>query len=196
MNIDTAINNSPRTARSRTFDTVLRELYSRFGDTPINMVETGTIRQLMDPGDGWSTAVWKAYAEQCDGHVWSCDISEKHMNVCREVTGNSRHVSYIVEDSEKFLKEFDKEIHFLYLDSYDTGGDQENVFNACFHQLKEAGAALRRLHPNAIVMMDDIPTDFKNGKGELSIPFFLGNGFKIINYQEPQIILGRINESN
>lgn len=192
MNIETAINNSPRTARSRTFDVALRELHKRFGDTPVTMVETGTIRQRYDSGDGWSTAVWKAYAEQCGGHVWTCDISDKHMEVCREVTANSEHVTYVVDDSEKFLRNFDKEIHFLYLDSYDTGGDEENTFNACFHQLKEAGMSIRKLHPSAIVMMDDVPPDFMKGKGELSIPFFLGNGFKIVNYQEPQIILSRV----
>lgn len=191
MNIYSAIKNSPRTQRSKTFDIALRELHKRFGDNPVNIVETGTIRQLNDRGDGWSTAVWDAYIKEFGGRVWTCDINENHIGTCIEVTRNSPNIKYVVDDSINFLKNFQEEIHLLYLDSYDTGGSDENIFNACFHQLKEIVVVLKKLHPKALIMLDDVPQDFKNGKGELSIPFIIGNGFEIINYQEPQIIFGK-----
>jgi hypothetical protein len=191
MSLQKAIDYSPRTARSRTFDIALTMLNSRYGDKPVNIVETGTIRQEFDPGDGWSTLVWDSYVNQFGGKVWTCDLNSLHMEVCRRVTRESPRIEYVVGDSLKFLKDFKEKINFLYLDSYDTGGTEENIKNACIHQLNEAKNALDRLDENALIMLDDIPTDYKGGKGELSIPFFLENGFKVLHYQEPQMILGK-----
>jgi hypothetical protein len=84
----------------------------------------------------------------------------------------------------------------LYLDSFDTG-TPEQIIGACNHQLKEAQAAINKLGPKSLILLDDIHgsfPDFRGGKGELSIKYLTNNGWKITNYdgEAKQVLLERI----
>ena len=186
-NIDEVFKKAPKTARSENFNKCLSLLREIYGANAVNIVECGTIRQLYDSGDGWSTAVWKAYVEEFGGRVWTCDINERHMDTCRRVTGNSGLIEYIVGDSLRFLKLFSDKINLLYLDSYDTDEKKQ----CCVHQVNEANNALDKLDEKAIIMIDDVPDNIKGGKAEFSVPFLQANGFNIVQHKDNQIILRR-----
>ena len=52
----------------------------------MNIVETGTTRQLNDWGAGYSTYLFGAVAALFEKHVWTVDISRENIEVCKKVT--------------------------------------------------------------------------------------------------------------
>ena len=78
-----------------------------------------------------------------------------------------------------FLKNYDKEIDFLYLDSLDG-----HFKEASDHQLKEITIAYKYLHKNSLVLLDD-----KGSKTNLSIDYMRKNNLKIINETNEQVLL-------
>lgn len=189
MNIEEVINSTPRTARSHNFDSVLREIFNRFGESPINIVETGCSRQLDDSGDGWSTLVWKRYIDACSGFMWTVDISEESIAICRlllERHNNTNNINLVCMDSIKFLEDFERKIHFLYLDSYDT--DSKKF--CAVHQVNEAKAVLDKMEAKSLILIDDVYGS--EGKSEFSVPFLKANGFQIIWEQNSQVFLEKV----
>ncbi|MCA9319646.1 MAG: hypothetical protein KDB53_02870, partial [Planctomycetes bacterium] len=193
--LDDVLEIKPRTGRHESQIRTLQELHARYRFRPIRIVETGTIRNdhtNYRMGDGWATWTWLLWAKASKSHVWTCDIDPAAIALCRKVTKDSPFIDYVVSDSVAFLRDFQETIHLLYLDSFDAGppGDPR-VKEACQHQLREIEAAYDKLDDDALVVLDDVPNDLRNGKGELSVPFLLERGWEILSHQETQVILSR-----
>lgn len=184
------LNSKPRTiGRHEPQIDTLRHFGRTFGFIPANLIETGTIRNHLESPDGWGAAMLIHWANNTDSKVWTVDISAQHIENCKKVIGNHPAMTYVVSDSVKFLKEFDKPIHLLYLDSYDFDETHE-----CYqHQLLEIQAAMDKLVKGAVIVSDDnYKEDWTHGKGNYSIPWMLKNGFKLIQLKESQAMLEKL----
>ena len=152
---------------------------------PKTLIETGTMRphisgELNWRGDGCSTVLFSVLAEYLDADFWTVDISEESIKFAAANTNKPAY--FIVEDSIKFLKEFDKPIDFLYLDSYDF--DPKNPRPAQEHNLNEYKAAEDKLHQNSILMIDDShgTLEYPSGKAGLTTHHLLKNGWVCLMY--------------
>ena len=109
-------------------------------------------------------------------------------------------INYHISSSEDFLLNYDGKIDLLYLDT----GDMTPIEDTAQLHLREAKIIVERnlLSDNGIILIDDIrsPLPYINGenidlgKGYLSIPYFLENGFEII-MDEYQTILRKTKNS-
>lgn len=141
-----------------------------------NFIETGTTRKnvISHPivtdrtADGCSTALFGDFCSIYGGHVWTCDIEKDNIESCKIATEEYKNnITYVVDDSLNFLKNFNEEIDFLYLDSVDGGSEYSHV-----HQLKEIELALPKVNENTVILLDDL-----GSKTNLSIPFLKQNGW-------------------
>lgn len=174
-------------SRYLTFKTALN-LFSQRGFK--NIVETGTIRQEDDWGAGMSTLMFADFLsrEVPPGRLYTVDIEEKNMEVCKKVTKNyERFITYVVQDSLKFLSEHREPIHLLYLDSLDYPlTEAEGNRGECQrHQRNELRQSLKNLQSGSIVLLDDNEVG-DGGKTKLTKEEMLKNGrFEIImEYQQ------------
>lgn len=194
MNILELINGNPNTGRISSQNFVYRELFRRFDFNSINIVETGCIRKPNSSCDGWGTVLWKRWADESNSFVYSVDNNSYHLFNCMSVVKHSPRVFYIHNDSVEFLNNLplSLSVQFLFLDSYDYEGSEENKKLSGKHQLKEIQAVEKNLQENSLILIDDVfdITSFK-GKGELSIPYLLNKNWKIINYADTQILLSK-----
>ena len=127
-----------------------------------------------------STMIFSDYAKYVNGHLYSCDISNKNIkNAKKFVKKTKNFVTFAVDDSLNFLSKFKKKIDFLYLDSLD--GLHKNSSQ---HQLDEIMIAKNHLVNNSLILLDD-----KGEKTNLSIDYMLKNNFKIINETDEQVLL-------
>jgi len=150
------------------------------------IVETGTSRgkikffffKKYNWKDGMSTIMFANFAKFINGHLHSCDISQVNIDNAKKFTKHfSKNITFYVEDSVSFLKNFSKPIDLLYLDSFDG----HDPLKASSHQLNEIKNALKNIHKRSLILLDD-----KGSKTNLSINFLLQNNFKVIyetNYQ-------------
>ena len=90
-----------------------------------------------------------------------------------------KSITFINDDSLNFLKNFQKKIDFLYLDSFDG-----YLPGASEYQLKEIKFAENKLHSNSLILLDDM-----NSKSNLSIDYMLERNFKILNKDSGQVLL-------
>ena len=154
-----------------------------------NFVETGVARgkvkflffTKINWKDGMSTMIFSDYVKFMNGHLTSCDIEKKNIENAKKFINknNKDFVKFVVDDSLNFLKNYDKEIDFLYLDSLDG-----HFKEASDHQLKEITIAYKYLHKNSLVLLDD-----KGSKTNLSIDYMKKNNLKIINETKEQVLL-------
>jgi len=154
------------------------------------IVETGTTRLPGNwGGDGQSTVVFGAFAQRYGCRLWTCDLVEAHIAAARGLTAQfAPHIEYVVSDSVEFLRGFSRPIDLLYLDSFDfaVGGDPNPAQD---HALAEGQAALRALHNQSIILIDDCALGH-GGKGGKVIPFLLGEGWQVIGL-DYQVLLTR-----
>ena len=160
-----------------------------FSELPVDkiLVETGVSRgkikffffSKINWKDGMSTMIFSDYAKHESGELNSCDISYKNINNAKKFTkSNKSFINFFIDDSLNFLKNFKKDIDFLYLDSLD-GQFKE----ASLHQLKEIQIAKKKLKPGSLVLLDD-----KGSKTNLSIDYMLKNNFILINETNEQVL--------
>ena len=183
----------PITGRSKSFNETIHALFYFFHN-PITIVETGCIRNTTEEsrfGDGWSTLNFEWFAKLTNSSVYVVDIDETHLEKAKEVVPESEYVTYKQQDSVEFLKNFHRKIDFLFLDSYDYCGDEENVRKCHEHQLNEVKAVMDKLNDRCLILIDDVFNEQWNGKGKLSIPYLLENGFKILHFIDNQVLLIR-----
>jgi hypothetical protein len=146
-----------------------------------NIVETGCVRLHNDWGAGMSTYLFGEYAKLFGAKIWTDDISQANMNCCIDVTKEfSDNITYVVDDSLHFLREFPETIDFLYLDSMDCPlVDDPNdltVLQSQNHQLSEMQLALPKMNEKGIVLLDD--NQFINGgKPKLTKMFLKSEGW-------------------
>lgn len=186
-------NRKPVTGRDSSFYWTVGAIVNKLG-TNLVMVETGCIRNTTEEsrfGDGWSTLNWEYVAKETDSVVYVVDIDENHLSKSKQIVPESKYIVYTKQDSIEFLQNFDKKIDFLFLDSYDYCGDEENVRRCHVHQLNEVKAAMDKLNDKCLVLIDDVFDTNWNGKGKLSIPYLLENGFEILHLLDNQVLLKR-----
>jgi hypothetical protein len=183
----------PETGRNGSFIKVIDILEQTYNN-PITIVETGCIRNDNEEsklGDGWSTLNWEYYAKKTNSKVYVVDIDENHLKKSKIVVPPSEFVEYTQDDSVKYLKNFYKKIDLLFLDSYDYCGDEENIRKCHEHSVNELIAAWDKLNDHCFVLIDDIFSDQWDGKGKLSVPYLLNNGFELVYYIDSQVLLKR-----
>tara|TARA_B100000287_G_C20511224_1_gene733109 strand:- start:158 stop:721 length:564 start_codon:yes stop_codon:yes gene_type:complete len=180
--------NNPKNIRFESFKFALNEANKR--DHKI-LVETGVARGKVkfffinrtNWLDGMSTLIFSDYARFSGGFLYACDIEKRNIDNARKFTiKNSSFIEFIQDDSLNFLKNFDKKIDFLYLDSLD--GQFKDAAN---HQLKEIQLAEKNLHKDSLVLLDD-----KGLKTTLSLDYMIKNNFEIINETKQQVLLSRL----
>lgn len=187
------VNTKPVTGRNASFDSVIENLKQEF-EHPITIVETGCIRNTTNEsklGDGWSTLNWEYYCRNTDSKVYVVDINHNHLSTSKKIVPESNWVKYHEGDSITFLKNFDNKIDFLFLDSYDYTGDEENIKKCHEHSLNELKAAWDKLNQKCFILIDDVFNDAWDGKGKLSIPYLLSNNFEIVHFKDCQLFLKR-----
>lgn len=143
--------------------TSFRDVFEALGPEP-TIVETGTLRTPGNwAGDGQSTVLFDRYVCHCGGKVYSIDIDPKNSETTKPLV--SHCVTFIVEDSLKFLPRLEEPIDLLYLDSLDGNypGTQE-------HMLKEFQSARHCLRQGSILFIDD-----RSYKGPLLIQHIDGD---------------------
>lgn len=183
----------PETGRNNSFLKVIEILEKTYNE-PIIIVETGCIRNITEEskiGDGWSTLNWEYYAKKTNSKVYVVDIDEGHLNQSKKIVPPSEFVEYAKDDSVNYLQNFDKKIDLLFIDSYDYCGDDENILKCHNHSLNEVIAAWNKLNEHCFILIDDVFSDVWDGKGKLSIPYLLENGFEKVYFIDSQILLKR-----
>jgi predicted O-methyltransferase YrrM len=149
------------------------------------MVETGTSRKGIrgSKKDGAATIVFGKWAKENEAVLHSVDISEDSVTGSQQEV-NKQDLADVVtvhlNDSLKFLKEFDQPVDFLYLDSYDySKKDKEIQIKSQEHHLKEFQIIENQLHDKSIVLIDDCKLP-GGGKGKMVVDYMLDKGWKIL----------------
>lgn len=187
------INMKIETGRNNSFLKVISILEEEYKN-PITIVETGCIRNVTEEskfGDGWSTLNWEYYCKKSNSIVYVVDINAEHLSQSKKIVPPSEHVKYFLDDSVHYLQEFDKKIDLLFLDSFDYCGDEENIKACHNHALNELKAAWDKLNEHCYVLIDDVFSQNWDGKGKLSIPYLLDNGFEMVYFIDSQVLLKR-----
>lgn len=173
-------------SRFPTFKKAFELLNERNGEV---IVETGCIRQKDDWGAGMSTFLFGEYAKLFGAKVWTDDISQVNIDCCKEVTKDfTNEITYVVDDSLRFLRNFNQMIDLLYLDSMDCplidDPNDLSVLQSQNHQLSEIQLALPKLKETSLVLLDDC--QFMNGgKGKLTRMFLKAEGWtELLNGQQ------------
>jgi hypothetical protein len=160
------------------------QLFSVLSPENPTIVETGTARGKFGGGyvgDGWATVAFGWYAKKFGGTVHTVDIDDECINECMRLTADfSDHICYHVQDSVEFLNNFDGNIDFLYLDSFDCGSDPELNIQAADHMLNEYKASKQKLTKTSLILLDDIGVGFNTGKGVKLVPQLLRDGWYMI----------------
>lgn len=176
----------PKNIRYESFYNALSIAYKRNHKI---IVETGTSRgkkkffffSKFNWKDGMSTLVFAEFANHVKGKLYSCDLLKKNIDMAKKFTKLfNENITFVESDSVKFLENINFKIDFLYLDSFDG----HNPELASKHQLNEIQVAIKKLHDNSLVLLDD-----KTSKSNLSLDFMLKNNFKILNESGNQILL-------
>jgi len=155
----------------------------RLVDCP-RIVETGCVRQAEDwAGAGASTVLFGYLASLREGAVASFDTNlgncEFARRSCRQFGGV---VTIEQRTGEDGLLSRSEPIDLLYLDSLDTG-----CLGYAETNLKEFQAAEPLLHDGSVVVIDDTP-GLGVGKGQLTVPYALNRGWRIL-YGGYQMVL-------
>jgi len=142
-------------------------------------VECGCQSTTAIHSQGLSTEIWAAVAARQGGRLWTVDHDAEAMKLCRQLTSAYDNIEYVVRDSIEFLRDFDRTIDFLYLDSF--GFFEHSKDAARRHQLEEISAAFAKLSPGATVLLDDANVQmwFPEGLNSLDVqgPTLLAHQF-------------------
>lgn len=130
--------------------------------------------------------------------LYTIDLENQHLERCKTMTKKfDKNIKYIHTSSEDFLKNCSSNfIDLLYLDT----GDMTPIEPTANLHLNEAKLIVEKniLKNDGLILIDDVrnPVPKRNnevsdyGKAKYSLPYFLNNGFKIIE-NEYQVILSK-----
>jgi hypothetical protein len=209
--------------RMNYYDYVLNKLYLL--NKPIIVVETGTMWNGLENNQGAFTLIFADFIKNyTGGKIITVDISNDHMNNCREFTKDfSDVIEYVVSDSVSYLKSlednFVREVDFIFFDSYDI--NLHEPLPSQIHHLRELLAVYDRLSDTVSLAVDDnlMPGNWINwlvedsngnliiervieskdniiGKGTLIDRFLLDNNWRRLNDTAPYSLLGYEKETN
>lgn len=139
------------------YEYALNKLYSL--NKPITVVETGTMWNGLDENQGAFTLVFADFIKNyTGGKLITIDISEQHMDNCKQFTKKySDVIEYVVSDSVEFLSSLSDEecfnIDFLYLDSWDL--NMLDPLPSQIHHLRELSAVFHKLSDKVLIAVDD-----------------------------------------
>jgi glycosyltransferase involved in cell wall biosynthesis len=185
------VTTKPTTGRNDSFLKLMEILEQTFSHS-INIIETGCIRDDNSMiGDGWSTINWKHYCEKTNSKAFVVDINPRNIEKCKKIVGETDKLEYYTSDSVEFIENFSEKIHLLYLDSFDYIGDPNVLRSSAMHSLKEVLAAWDKLEERCFILIDGVLDENWKGKGEISIPYLLGKGFRIEYFIDKQVLLSR-----
>ena len=199
------------------YDYILNKLCSL--NKPIIVVETGTMWNGLENNQGAFTLIFADFIKNyTGGKIITVDISNDHMNNCKEFTKDfSDVIEYVVSDSVSYLKSLDdnfvSEIDFIFFDSYDL--HLLDPLPSQIHHLRELLAVYDRLSDEVLLAVDDnlMPGNWINwlvedadgnliiervveakeniiGKGTLIDRFLLDNNWRRLNGSSPYSLLG------
>jgi hypothetical protein len=126
---------------------------------PITVVETGTMWEPLERNQGAFTLIFADLIKNhTGGKIITIDISEEHINNCKESTKQfSDVIEYIVSDSVTYLESLNneevKQIDFIYFDSYDL--NIKDAVPSQLHHYRELAAVYKRLNENVYIAVDD-----------------------------------------
>jgi len=164
------------------------------------IVETGTQRMIDDPG-GCSTLLFGAFCKRYNTKLITVDNNPEHMETSKKATKEyAQWITYVLQDSVKFLREFNRHIDLLYLDSLDCPLPPADATESQQHNLRELQAAYDKLPKGAILLVDD--NNFENGgKTRLSKTYLKDTGEWqcILDYGQTlwlRVARGKFNEAH
>ena len=99
------------------------------------------------------------------------------------MVGDNQDVQILQTTSTDFLREFDGKIDLLYMDHLESGE------TACKVHLQDSEIIIQRelMKDDGIILIDDCPKGGV-GKGRLSIPYLLQNGYQTILHEYQMIL--------
>lgn len=116
------------------------------------IVETGCARVEGNyEGDGQSTLIFDAIADELEGAVFSADIDQKAVEIARSQVGPRTKIH--CGDSVRWLARLKGQAHLIYLDSFDF--DYLNPWPSMAHHMQELAASFHLLRPGCLVAVDD-----------------------------------------
>ncbi|SNR15670.1 class I SAM-dependent methyltransferase [Tenacibaculum jejuense] len=180
--------------RRDTFAKVLELLHENNAKV---LLETGTSRNGLKntKGDGAATIVFGLWAKKNSAKLYSVDIDPISVQESEKEVKNqnlSEYVNVVLSDSVTYLKDFEQNIDFLYLDSYDYSEKDEDIQKKSQeHHLNEFKAIENKLHDKTVVLIDDCKLK-GGGKGRLVIDYMLKNNWKIL-MDKYQVLLVKSN---
>ncbi len=177
---DTSERREPFRNRSKTLSAAFSLLRSIQNPT---IVETGCIRSPEDWTAGYSTYLFGIFAKAHKGTVHSVDLDINNCNFAKDKC-QCMPVTIHQDNSLNFLRDFQGKADLVYLDSLDT-----NEPRAAEHNLNECKLALNIVKDTGMILIDDSYN--QKGKGELSIPFLISQGWKVHESSLHQILLTR-----
>lgn len=138
--------------------------------------------------DGHSTYFWadggyETYTVDIDQNCKQNLINQYEGHLCVSIPGNLK--IKIPQDGIEFLKNFDKQIDFLFLDGWNTGEPRFAEFH--LEAFQAAQDKLARIH---LISVDDC--DFKTfdgGKDHLLGPYLLENGYVKVLWGRQNVFL-------
>ena len=148
------------------------------------LVETGTARNGLknSRSDGASTMVFGSWADKNGALLYSIDHDMEAIAMAKkqalELEINDS-IEFINADSLPCLTNFEQQVDFIYLDSFDydkRNKEQQRLSQE--HHLKEFQAIKPKLHAESLVLIDDCQLN-GGGKGKLVIEFMMEKGWKI-----------------
>lgn len=126
---------------------------------PITVVETGTMWEPLERNQGAFTLIFADLIKNyTGGKLITIDISEEHMNNCKNNTQQfSDVIEYVVSDSITYLESLSDEevqqVDFFYFDSFDL--HIKDALPSQFHHYKELDSVYKRLKPGVHLAVDD-----------------------------------------
>jgi len=124
---------------------------------PPDLVPWGTI-DISFKDDGMSTLIFDQFINDHGGDFHSVDLTQRHVDFAQSQVSDKSQIH--CDDSvgflwhvNKILKEEDRYVDLLYLDSYDYEAD--DPYPSMVHHIKEIAVILGRLRPGSMIAVDD-----------------------------------------
>lgn len=115
--------------------------------------------------------------------IYTIDPCSQAIKVVKTMIGDNQRVKILQTTSTQFLTNFNDKIDLLYMDHLESGEE------ACKVHLHDSKIVLEKdlMKDDGIILIDDCPEN-SIGKGKLSIPYLLENGYKSLIHQYQMVL--------